>query len=250
MGGVGVRLAYTNDQQAASLIYHDHAMGMTRLNVYAGLMGAYLIRDPKAEVELPNGSHDVPLILQDKSFLGGFGAARNKLYYPHPWAPEFFGGVMVVNGKAWPNGPHADVSAAAMWVDVQVRQGCSGVSRSDLSVAMRGLGARIRGDPVIVQVRGKMGHNEGIQHEARICLRDLCGRARHECGRVRRRSRQCSSAEPHRSFKFCDNGFEPAGAHVEHAPASQDESPSLPGRALDPHLQQPAVRGGSPDPHL
>jgi spore coat protein A, manganese oxidase len=101
--GASYRYHYTNDQQAASLIYHDHAMGLTRLNVYAGLFGAYLIRDPKAEVGLPAGSYDVPLMLQDKSFLGALGAARNELFYPDPWAPEFFGDVMVVNGKAWPN---------------------------------------------------------------------------------------------------------------------------------------------------
>jgi spore coat protein A len=100
--GTSYRYNYTNDQQAASLIYHDHAMGLTRLNIYAGLIGAYLIRDPKAEVGLPTGKYDVPLILQDKSFLGRIGAT-NELYYPNPWEPEFFGDVMIVNGKAWPN---------------------------------------------------------------------------------------------------------------------------------------------------
>jgi len=103
MPGSNRRFNYTNDQQAASLIYHDHAMGLTRLNVYAGLVGAYLIRDPKAEVGLPTGKYDVPLILQDKTFLGAAGDATNELYYPNPWEPEFFGDVMVVNGKAWPN---------------------------------------------------------------------------------------------------------------------------------------------------
>ena len=78
-------------------------MGLTRLNVYAGLIGAYLIRDPKAEVGLPTGKYDVPLILQDKSFVGAIGEATNELYYPSPWEPEFFGDVMIVNGKAWPN---------------------------------------------------------------------------------------------------------------------------------------------------
>lgn len=103
MPGQSRRFNYTNDQQAASLIYHDHAMGLTRLNVYAGLLGAYLIRDPRAEVGLPIGKYDVPLVMQDKSFLGAIGGATNELYYPDPWAPEFFGDVMVVNGKAWPN---------------------------------------------------------------------------------------------------------------------------------------------------
>lgn len=101
--GSSRRYNYTNDQQAASLIYHDHAMGTTRLNAYAGLFGAYLIRDPRAEFGLPMGRYDVPLVLQDKAFLGPIGGATNELYYPDPWAPEFFGDVMVVNGKAWPN---------------------------------------------------------------------------------------------------------------------------------------------------
>jgi FtsP/CotA-like multicopper oxidase with cupredoxin domain len=103
MPGESHRYNYTNDQQAASLIYHDHAMGLTRLNVYAGLGGAYLIRDPKAEAGLPTGRYDVPLTLQDKSFLGQLGGATNELYYPDPWEPEFFGDVVIVNGKAWPN---------------------------------------------------------------------------------------------------------------------------------------------------
>jgi spore coat protein A, manganese oxidase len=103
MPGESYRYNYTNDQQAASLIYHDHAMGLTRLNVYAGLVGAYLIRDPKAEVGLPTGKYDIPLLVQDKTFLGALGDASNELYYPNPWEPEFFGDVMVVNGKAWPN---------------------------------------------------------------------------------------------------------------------------------------------------
>jgi len=103
MPGQSRRFNYTNDQQAASLIYHDHAMGLTRLNVYAGLVGAYLIRDPKAELGLPLGKYDIPLLMQDKSFLGAIGGATNELSYPNPWEPEFFGDVMVVNGKAWPN---------------------------------------------------------------------------------------------------------------------------------------------------
>ena len=77
-------------------------MGLTRLNVYAGLVGSYLIRDPKAEIGLPTGKYDVPLIVQDKTFLGAPGDATNELYYPNLWEPEFFGDVIVVNGKVWP----------------------------------------------------------------------------------------------------------------------------------------------------
>ncbi len=36
---------YPNGQEATTLWFHDHALGMTRLNIYAGLAGFYLIRD-------------------------------------------------------------------------------------------------------------------------------------------------------------------------------------------------------------
>ena len=42
---VGKIYTYDNDQQAAPLWYHDHALGLTRLNVYAGLAGFYLLQD-------------------------------------------------------------------------------------------------------------------------------------------------------------------------------------------------------------
>ncbi|HSP25802.1 MAG TPA: multicopper oxidase domain-containing protein, partial [Saliniramus sp.] len=54
----------------AILWYHDHAMGNTRLNVYAGLSGFYLLRNKEHEetLELPGGEFEVPLVLQDRSF--------------------------------------------------------------------------------------------------------------------------------------------------------------------------------------
>ena len=44
-GFFGTTFEYANDQRATTLWYHDHAAGVTRLNVYAGLAGFYLIRD-------------------------------------------------------------------------------------------------------------------------------------------------------------------------------------------------------------
>lgn len=93
---------YANDQQAGSTWYHDHALGITRLNVYAGLAGLYLIRDADAEAGLPPQPFELPLVIQDRSFLNP-GDGTSPLFYPDPWAPEFFGDVAVVNGKAWPN---------------------------------------------------------------------------------------------------------------------------------------------------
>ena len=96
---------YPNDQQATTLWYHDHALGITRLNVYAGLAGFYLIRDPEEEaLNLPSGPYEIPLMIQDRSFK-----ADGSLLYPpapegtHPvWMQEFFGNAICINGKATP----------------------------------------------------------------------------------------------------------------------------------------------------
>jgi spore coat protein A len=54
--------------QKATLWYHDHALGMTRLNVLAGLAGFYIVRDPNDTLVLPNGTFDIPLLIQDRMF--------------------------------------------------------------------------------------------------------------------------------------------------------------------------------------
>jgi len=96
---------YPNDQPAATLWYHDHALGITRLNVLAGLAGMYLIRDQvERSLNLPSGQYEVPLIIQDRLFNGD-----GSLLYPvevkgtqELWIPEFFGDTVLVNGKVWP----------------------------------------------------------------------------------------------------------------------------------------------------
>ncbi len=105
---------YPNVQEAAPLWFHDHAMGVTRLNVYAGLAGVWLLTDPALNLppDLPAAAETVPLVLQDRMFdtngqlfyqantNGGIQWAPNP---DHPyWAPEMIGDVIVVNGKAWP----------------------------------------------------------------------------------------------------------------------------------------------------
>ena len=104
------RYHYGNTQEAAGLWYHDHALGITRLNVYAGLASGYLIRnadDVGDGNKLPAPPYEVPLILQDRMFNadGTFAYPPNPIAsHPAPrWAPEFFGDVATVNGKAWPN---------------------------------------------------------------------------------------------------------------------------------------------------
>ena len=103
---------YLNDVNAKNLWYHDHTMGITRLNVYAGLAGFYLIQDPLNELDLPGKilppeKYDIPMVIKDCYFDEG-----GKVYYPskgnvpdiHPyWSPEFFGDFITVNGKTWPN---------------------------------------------------------------------------------------------------------------------------------------------------
>ena len=109
---------YPNSQEAAMLWYHDHTLGATRTTVYAGLAAAYLLRDPLNEPpNLPGGpfdrasdqfgnTYERELILQDRMF-----DTNGQLLFPagginpdvHPfWTPEFFGDVIVVNGRSWP----------------------------------------------------------------------------------------------------------------------------------------------------
>jgi spore coat protein A, manganese oxidase len=92
---------YPNDQRAATLWYHDHAVGITRLNNYMGLFGMYLLRDDiEDSLNLPSGIYEIPLIIQDRNI-----APDGSLVYPDPTVPplpEFFGESVLVNGKAWP----------------------------------------------------------------------------------------------------------------------------------------------------
>jgi spore coat protein A len=95
---------YPNRQDAAMLWYHDHAMGTSRLNLYAGLMGVYLLRDAHEEqLNLPSGNFEVPLVLYDRIF-----DHQGQLFYPvspdpaHPWMDEVVGDAMVVNGRVQP----------------------------------------------------------------------------------------------------------------------------------------------------
>lgn len=100
---------YDNDNRACTLWYHDHTLGITRLNVYAGLAGFYLISDSQERsLNLPSGIYDVPLILQDKTIN-----QDGSLYYPKQpekpipgletsIIPEFIGETILVNGKIHP----------------------------------------------------------------------------------------------------------------------------------------------------
>jgi spore coat protein A len=95
----GTYYTYDNNQPGTTLWFHDHAMGITRLNVYAGMAGFYILRDPReVNLNLPAGAQEIPLAIQDRIFN-----ADGTLYYPPPpEVPEFFGDTMLVNGKVWP----------------------------------------------------------------------------------------------------------------------------------------------------
>jgi spore coat protein A, manganese oxidase len=95
---------YPNNQDAAMLWYHDHAMGINRLNIYAGLLGAFFVRDDVEDsLNLPRAKREVPLILCDRTFY-----PDGQLHYPvspkadAPWVPEVFGNAILVNGKLLP----------------------------------------------------------------------------------------------------------------------------------------------------
>jgi bilirubin oxidase len=122
---------YANDQRATTLWYHDHTLGMTRLNVYAGPAGFYVLRGgpndkvigtlpgPAPALGDPPGKkyYEIPIVIQDRAFN-----ADGSLFYPDSreffdefagpyipesdvspiWNPEFFGNTMVVNGRTWP----------------------------------------------------------------------------------------------------------------------------------------------------
>lgn len=101
---------YAGDQEAAGLWYHDHAMGITRLNVYSGLAGHYLLRDAwdtgaaSNPLGLPAGAFELPLVLQDKIFAqDGTLQFRLATYVQEgKWEGGQAGDVPVVNGIAYP----------------------------------------------------------------------------------------------------------------------------------------------------
>ena len=130
---------YTNEQSARLEWYHDHALGITRLNAYAGLASAFLIRDDfEANIMvkllglpdfIENGGRELPLVFQDKIFqnandprrhLAGTHQQAGEMWYPYQYdpnrwtvgptgtppavsnIPEMFGDTMLVNGTAYP----------------------------------------------------------------------------------------------------------------------------------------------------
>jgi spore coat protein A, manganese oxidase len=97
---------YPNSQEAGTLWFHDHTLGITRINVYAGLAGFYFLKDPYREPEgYPSGPYEIEMAIQDRMF-----DTKSQLFFPqeqqvadHPfWGVYFEGDVATVNGAAFP----------------------------------------------------------------------------------------------------------------------------------------------------
>jgi FtsP/CotA-like multicopper oxidase with cupredoxin domain len=113
---------YPNSQPATTLWFHDHTLGMTRINVFSGLSAFYLVRDSfdtgQADnpLRLPADQFEIEMMIQDRHFDtngqlrfpdGSNTAADLNGGPPNPrahpfWIPEHFGDAMVVNGNTWP----------------------------------------------------------------------------------------------------------------------------------------------------
>ncbi len=95
---------YPNQQDASLLWYHDHTLGINRLNVFAGLLGAFVVRDEFEDgLDLPRDKYEVPLILFDR--ILDLDAQLNYPVSPEPgkpWTPEVFGDAILINGKIFP----------------------------------------------------------------------------------------------------------------------------------------------------
>ncbi len=133
---------YPNANRASTIWYHDHTLGMTRLNVYAGPAGFYIVRGGASDVVLdsrnatpavlpgpaprendqfpPNTTYyEIPIAIQDRSFNsnGSLFYPDSRRFFGNPavdgpyipttdispiWNPEFFGNMIMVNGNTWP----------------------------------------------------------------------------------------------------------------------------------------------------
>lgn len=131
---------YPNTDRASANWYHDHTLGMTRVNVYAGPAGFYIIRGgpdgtlydirtccpaklpgpaPKEGDPFPSDVRyfEIPLVIQDRSFNsdGSLFYPSSRAFFdgitgpyipetdiPPQWNPEFFGNMIIVNGNTWP----------------------------------------------------------------------------------------------------------------------------------------------------
>ena len=95
---------YPSAQHAALLFYHDHTMGINRLNIYAGMQGLFIIRDKREDaLNLPSGKYEIPMLFTDRLMNTDGQLVYPVSEYPdRPWVPEVFGNAILVNGKLLP----------------------------------------------------------------------------------------------------------------------------------------------------
>lgn len=110
------RCTYPNEQESATLWYHDHAMAVTRFNVFSGLAGLYLIRDEAEEaLGLPSGEQELPIVIADRNLESEPGEPADfrptgRLLYKQAGTEQdgeaaeipVTGPFTMVNGKIWP----------------------------------------------------------------------------------------------------------------------------------------------------
>ena len=96
---------YPNRQPAMTLWYHDHAMNITSLNVFAGLVGMYLLRDEEEDrLGLPHGEREIPLIVCDRNLATDEnGGLSGQLLHKTTGTLPFLGPYTLVNGRIWPH---------------------------------------------------------------------------------------------------------------------------------------------------
>ncbi|MFJ5265746.1 multicopper oxidase family protein [Streptomyces sp. NPDC088387] len=101
--------AYPNEQPATTLWYHDHTHHVSRFSVYAGLAGAFVLRDPdERDLDLPSGAREMPLVLADRNFaLDASGALTGSLVHKVEMVGTRLMRVhaapyTLVNGVIWP----------------------------------------------------------------------------------------------------------------------------------------------------
>ena len=128
-GAGNAQYQYTNDQRATALWFHDHSLGMTRLNVRAGLLGLYVLRGgphdlkagvlpgpaPRAGDKAGTEHYEIPLVIQDPSFNtdGSLFMPATNTFSAGPYIPStdvppiwndiYYGNTITVNGNTWPN---------------------------------------------------------------------------------------------------------------------------------------------------
>jgi FtsP/CotA-like multicopper oxidase with cupredoxin domain len=134
---------YPNAQRASTSWFHDHTLGLTRLNVYAGLTGLFILRGgPEGDdavtdartgeaAVLPGPApgpgdpedaphFEIPISIQDRTFRpdGSLFYPDTRAFFdsitgpfqpatdlPPTWNPEFFGNTILANGVVWPTLP-------------------------------------------------------------------------------------------------------------------------------------------------